>query len=224
MQTHYERYAIYFAPRPDTELAEFGREWLGMDAEQGFLSAAPSPYAEAPRRYGFHATLKAPMRLSDKYTYFDLQQSVKQLASHLIPVSLGELQLERIGSFLALTTSEKFHPAVSELAWVSVTELDHLRATLNDAERNKRKKLSPSEQANLERWGYPYVGDQFRFHMTLTSSLDDEALKVAREELNRRIPISHVKIDSICIFGDPGETKPFSLLERFDLKGSRQSK
>lgn len=195
-----------------------------MDAEQGVVSTPPSPYVEAPRRYGFHATLKAPMRLCEKYTYGDLQQAAEQISSQLTPVALGELKLKRIGRFLALVATEKVHPAVSELASVCVTELDYLRASLNDAERNKRKNLSSTEEANLERWGYPYVGDQFRFHMTLTSALDEETLKEAREELSRRVPTSHIKIDSICIFGDPGDTRPFSLLERFDLRGSTQSK
>ena len=69
----FRRYAIYFAPRPRRALARFGAAWLGWDAEAGAdrdgpeLAGLPRPRAEivaTPRRYGFHATLKAPFRLA----------------------------------------------------------------------------------------------------------------------------------------------------------------
>lgn len=188
-----------------------------MDAETAELDDAPTPYIDSPRHYGFHATLKAPMRMQGKYSYADLQMAVNNIASQLKPVALGQLRLNRVGSFLALVTSKELHPAVSSLAWTCVTELDHFRSELNDAERNKRSNLSSEEKENLEKWGYPYVGDRFRFHMTLTSSLNEEALKEAWGALEPQIPTAQITIDSISIFGDPGDAKPFEFVERFEL-------
>ena len=86
-------------------------------------------------------------------------------------------------------------------------------------ERRKRTNLSPDEAKYLEDWGYPYVGDRFRFHMTLTSALGRGELYDARERVESIIPDSSEFIDSICIFGDPGNLKPFEFVERFYLKG-----
>ena len=157
------------------------------------------------------------MRLANGYSYSDVQKAVARLARQLRPIELGQLQLKRIGDFLALVTSEERHPAVSDLAWACVTGLDYFRAELSDAERNKRNNLSSTQKENLEKWGYPYVGDRFRFHMTLTSSLGEADLKCAWEALEHKVPITQATIDSICIFGDPGNAMPFELLERFDL-------
>lgn len=215
----FNRYAVYFAPRPDTDLARFGAEWLGVDAETGAQIPAPSGFVESPRRYAFHATLKAPMRLADGVSYDQFKTAVSNLADHLSPVDLGVLRLNRIGPFLALMVQPELHHAVSELAWHCVRELDQYRAPLNDAERARRSGL-PVRQAELfEKWGYPYVDDEFRFHMTLTSALDDVALIKARAELTEKVPNTPAMLDSISIFGDPGAPHSFRVLDRFDLSG-----
>ena len=63
------RVAVYYAPRPDDPLFAAGATWLGRDPE----SDAPAPQPDLPdiveitaepRLYGFHATLKPPMRLA----------------------------------------------------------------------------------------------------------------------------------------------------------------
>src|SRR5690606_24575986 len=69
------RYAIYFTPERDHPLTRKAAQWLGRDAFGGETlppsSAAPLSAAEvafqtaAARRYGFHATLKAPFRLAE---------------------------------------------------------------------------------------------------------------------------------------------------------------
>lgn len=211
MRTEYERYAIYFAPRASSDLAIFGQTWLG--------SETPSKLVESPRRYGFHATLKAPIRLMPDATYQEFRGAVESLSFKLDVLELGKLKLARISNFLALTIDAEFHGGVSDLAWRCVTELDQFRAELTDVERRKRTNLSPDEAKHMEDWGYPYVGDRFRFHMTLTSALGRDELYDARERVERIIPNSSEVIDSICIFGDPGNLKPFELVERFDLKG-----
>ncbi len=214
----HQRYAIYFAPEKGSALANFAYEWLGLDAETGVIEEAPTPYVDSPRRYGFHATLKAPMRLANGRKYSDFRNAVANLTGTLKPISLGQLKLKQIGNFLALCVDENYHSAVSDLAWQCVTELDEFRATLNEAERNKRKNLSPDQEENLETWGYPYVGNAFRFHMTLTSSLENQDLEKAKSLLTGKIPTEDVTLNTICIFGDPDGIRPFELVERFYLQ------
>lgn len=219
MSSNYQRYAIYYSPRSGSVLAQSALQWLGVDAEAREVFPAPSEFVDSPRKYGFHATLKAPMRLTSGITYNELHVAVRKLAESLKPVPMGELKVQRIGRFLALMTDIDFHDAVSQLAWACVKELDHLRAELNAEEIQKRGNLAPDLKANLERWGYPYVGAEFRFHMTLTSSLDENQMKIAQEMLQEFDTGGDATLDSICIFGDPGNFKPFELVERFDLLG-----
>ena len=213
----YQRYAIYFAPRAGSELAEFGKKWLGVDAEAKLVYDPPSAYVATPRRYGFHATLKAPIRLRIPYDYAEFRNAVASLSRELKRTEMGVLKLRRFGTFLALTLDDDFRPRVADLAWKCVTHLDIFRADLNDAERTKRGSLSKKERDNLERWGYPYVHNCFRFHMTLTSALEQSELKTALMMLNDAVPEAPTSLDSICIFGDPGRLRPFELVERFDL-------
>ncbi len=215
----YKRYAVYFSPAAETALAKFGSEWLGLDTESGKIQTSPSPYVESPRRYGFHATLKAPMRLSDGASFNDFRSSVKGLASQLTSAELGVLKPDQIGDFLALITDGKYQEAVSDIAWRCTKELDVLRAPLSEEERNKRKNLTPAESENLEQWGYPYVNNSFRFHMTLTSSLTQDDLISAKKIVAPMVPKEKTRLNSICIFGDPGSLRPFEFVERFDLKG-----
>ena len=49
------------------------------------------------------------------------------------------------------------------------------RAPLSAADRERRikAKLSPRQIELMDQWGYPYVLDEYRFHMTLTGALLD---------------------------------------------------
>ncbi|MEL7430659.1 MAG: DUF1045 domain-containing protein [Pseudomonadota bacterium] len=190
-----------------------------MDAEDRMLAEAPSPYVDAPRRYGFHATLKAPMRLANGTAYADLVSAVDKLAGKMPPAELGILMPKRMGGFLALVCDERFHDGASSIAWQCVSMLDRLRAELSDQEHEKHCNLTEEQGRNLHLWGYPYVGRSFRFHMTLTSHLSDVALEQAGQTIKAIVPKEKTILDSICLFGDPGGTKPFVLLERFDLSG-----
>jgi len=198
-------------------LGKFGANWFESSDVADELIRPPANFIEAPRRYGFHATLKAPMRLESASDYRKFRNAVKDISGQQKSLNIGVLSLQTIGNFLALVTEDQYHDAVSDLAWTCTTQLDHFRAPLNQAERNKRTNLSTTQTANLEKWGYPYVGENFRFHMTLTSALESTELSRAKTMLQNILPNEQTIIDSICIFGDPGSLKPFELLERFRL-------
>ena len=62
---------------------------------------------------------------------------------------------------------------VADLAQACVETFEPFRAPLAEEELARRRAvpLSARQEANLERWGYPYVAEDFRFHMTLTARL-----------------------------------------------------
>ena len=176
----YKRYAVYFGPRPNEPLHDFGKSWFGTDPETGAsLPTSPLPgYSEdthstiikAPRHYALHGTLKPPFVLADGTEYDALKQAVSDLAVTLSSVTLSPLYLKDLSGFLALCPAEP-SPSLRIVAGRCVAELDQFRRPASEGEIEKRRAagLTPDQDANLLRWGYPYVLDDFRFHITLTS-------------------------------------------------------
>ena len=181
----FRRFAVY-DPGP-AALARFGARWLGWDAPTGRAceATAPAPWTEAARRYGFHATIKAPFRLAEGRTPEDLVRELQTLAATLAPVELpGGLVLAQIDGFLALVPRDQT-VALTDLAARVVAGLDHLRAPLTKAEiaRRRPETLSEVGRAHLARWGYPHVMDSFRYHMTLTGPIEGADANDARAQL-----------------------------------------
>ncbi|MEI4469923.1 DUF1045 domain-containing protein [Frigidibacter sp. MR17.24] len=225
----FRRYAVYWAP-PAGDLADFTARWLGWDAAAGrerahpALPGLPQPVAEltdTPRKYGFHGTLKPPFRLVDGADPARLCAAVERLAAGLAPVRLQGLRLARLGRFLALVP-EGDTAGLAALAATLVRELDPWRAplTTEDILRRHAARLNPGQKALLDRWGYPYVMDEFRFHLTLTGALADEAeaeaVAVALEpEIAPYLP-RPLEIEDICLFGE-AEDGRFHILHRYPL-------
>ena len=228
-----KRYAVYFSPRADHPLAEVGNRWLGWDAETGSeperlpLDGKDAAFldrvTEAPRRYGFHATLKPPFRLVEGETYEALVRDMRALADRTAIVDIGLLRLSAIGSFLALVPAAA-PPALADLARDCVVSLDRFRAPPDAQElaRRRRTALTPRQEAYLTAWGYPYVMEEFRFHMTLSGSLDEETLSSLRPVLDPVVSpalAEPVLIEDLCLFGDPGNGTGFRIVDRFSLTG-----
>src|SRR5262245_28649656 len=110
------RYAIYFAPAAGSPLAQFGALCLGRDVATGEAKAQPridglSPerwqtLTASPRRYGFHATLKAPFHLAEGRTREGLVDQLERFANLQRPFDAPGLRVARIADFLALVLSE----------------------------------------------------------------------------------------------------------------------
>ncbi|MCU0907949.1 MAG: DUF1045 domain-containing protein [Rhodobacteraceae bacterium] len=180
------RWAVYYLPPPEAEtaaLAAAGAAWLGWDVETGREVAPPAlkvPVAVAelvatPRRYGFHATIKPPFRLADGTTPDDLRDACAALCAALTPIRLDGLALTDPDGFLALTPVGDTQP-LGALAARVVADLDRFRAPPPPEETARRRAagLTPRQDALLQRWGYPYVMEEFGFHMTLTGRLAPE--------------------------------------------------
>lgn len=180
----YARWAVYYLPPPEgrtAALAAAGAAWLGWDVETGREAAHPvlpalpvgvPDLTATPRRYGFHATIKPPFRLADGTTPADLVAACEDLCAGLAPVRLDGLQMTDLDGFLALTPDGDTG-ALDALAARAVANLDAFRAPAPPEEIARRRSagLTPRQEALLARWGYPYVMEEFGFHMTLTGRL-----------------------------------------------------
>ena len=172
------RYAIYFAPDPASPLWGFGSAVIGYDAATGAdpQQLVPPGYAAEewlgltaePRRYGFHATMKAPFRLPADIDEDALVAALREFVRTEAPFTVT-LQMSVLGDFVALTPAGEA-PAIAALERRVVEGFERFRAPLTEDElaRRLRSPLSARQRDLLARYGYPYVHEEFRFHMTLT--------------------------------------------------------
>ena len=215
------RYAVFFAPDRHSPWREFGAHWLGRDehdsgalAQPRLAGICPADFArltQEPRRYGFHATLKAPFRLAHGLDGSAVVVQLETLARRLKPVLLGPLRVATLGKFMALVP-EKIPDSLNALAAACVTELDALRAPLSEEELARRRTapLDVREAELLAQYGYPYVLERFRLHFTLTGPATPaqaqcitEAVAPQLVRLNADAPL---RLDRLCLFveGTPG--------------------
>lgn len=186
------RYAIYFVPAADTTLWRFGSEVLGYDAysEQEVPQWHPEGIAprdwhamtEDPRLYGFHATLKAPFRLADGWNEGHLVAALEAFTATQSAVALGPWTIKPIASssaaraFLAMVPASP-PPGLAVLERAVVKHFDAMRAPLTQSEIARRNpaRLSERQREYLDAYGYPYVLEEFRFHMTLSGAIENAA-------------------------------------------------
>jgi len=227
------RVAIYYAPAPQSPWWNAGSEWLGRCAQTGQALSQPAirgihPELLAcltadPRRYGWHATLKAPFSLAPGQTLDSLRQAVRRLCEGRAPFELPPLQVCRMGSFLALRPLSQ-QAELERLASDCVQQLQPLARTLSDTElaRRRRAALTPEQDALLQAWGYPYVMDHFRFHLSLTGpsdALSAEHIDTLTEAASRRFRVLPPPcIDGLSIFVEPTPGADFQWLEQIDLQ------
>ncbi len=220
------RYAIYFVPAADTALYRFGASVLGYDAYSGkpqnFIDGVDGTawreLVHDPRIYGFHATLKAPFYLTDGATEDDVGRVLDDVTARQQPVLVGELALREIGSFIALVPANDC-PGLDRLAQACVRDFDRFRAPMSEQERARRlvPALTDRQIENLVRWGYPYVFDDFRFHMTLTGKLSlQKRSKASRFLCNKFEQLSgaaSLTVDQIVIAKQNDKASPFHIIK-----------
>lgn len=225
------RIAIYYAPPAGTAFERFGASWLGWSAAQAVavphppVPGLPVPVEDitaTPRKYGFHGTLKPPFRLVADVGSAEVSAAAAGLAATIAPFEAPPLALRALGRFIALVPSVNC-PRLADLAGRTVEALEPFRAPPDAAElaRRRRTRLSPRQEANLLRWGYPYVMDEFRFHLTLTGALDREireSVLAALDRPTRRFRSAPLPVREFCLFGEADDGY-FRLLERHPLTG-----
>jgi putative phosphonate metabolism protein len=225
------RYAVYFAPAETTALWQAGCRWLGREARTGAALSQPKvdgwsaerirEITASPRMYGFHATLKPPFRLAAGRSVAQLASAAGELAVRVQAFLVPQLSVTSLDGFLALQPSGD-DAKLRALADACVTELDGFRRPPSAAELEQRRvaSLSPREDELLAQFGYPYVLDQFRFHMTLTERLsraDANLLRPSLRDYFASALAEPLRCDDVCLFVQDGPGKAFVLLQRFPL-------
>ena len=230
------RYAIYFVPPAETEFFRFGSAILGYDCYTGgtvkrpaILGSEPQLWDQLtvePRRYGFHATLKAPFNLSPSCLEAQLVSALHSFAGlgHAIPALTPTVRM--LSGFAAIVPAAA-SPAIDGLADKCTTIFDAFRAPMTAQERARRvaSGLNQSQIANLDRWGYPYLFADFRFHMTLTSRVDmerrDHVLATLQKALGRACKDRAITIERISLVRQDDADSLFRVIEQATLRAAR---
>ncbi|KKC31778.1 DUF1045 domain-containing protein [Devosia psychrophila] len=225
-----ERFAIYYAPSATSNLWERAATWLGRDAADGDMFDGPVAGVDRDRllnltqsanRYGFHATLKAPMALFEDTSEARLRDALSEFAAKHEPFSLGKLRLASLHGFLALIV-DGAHEHLQDFAAHVVEDFDPFRApmTVKDRAARANKGLSERQIELLDAYGYPYVFEEFQFHMTLTDRLaDEDAAEIAQAATIWFGPAleDEVLLDRLSLFHEPDAGKPFRRVADFKL-------
>lgn len=224
------RYAVYFAPRPDSELWRLASAVIGRDAVTGadlpFPPVVPCDAPDwrettaEPRRYGFHATLKAPFELATAADERSLLEAAGAFAADRRSFSVPRLVVRLLGDFVALTP-EVPSSDIDRLGADCVVAFEPFRAPISDHDRERRVRTltDPRHVASVDRWGYPWVFEDFRFHMTLTGRLPDarrDAVRSALADLFGTIEPS-LHVDAVALFKQSDRSGPFVAMERFSF-------
>ena len=219
-----ERYAVYLTPPPSHELTQLAAEWLGRNPwnRQRFAPFAPEGISTeemweataAPRHYGFHATLRAPFELTSESNPEALNALVSNFCTNVPTLNLT-LRVEPLGPFLALQAERS--GALQQLERELLSTIEPFRKPLSEFDRLRRLKapLTERQKQSLEAWGYPYVGPDFRFHMTLTGPLPNDRMKQFETAANlwfkEWLAISLDQL-GLAVFHQPDRQSPFQAL------------
>jgi putative phosphonate metabolism protein len=213
------RYAIYYTPPEEAPLSQYVATWLGRNAFTGEMLETTHGLDDllaSPRKYGFHGTLKAPFHLAKGVREDDLIELFDTFAQNHSAFTLPSIQLSKLGPFFALTPSAP-NGQLETLGSDAVRTFEPMRAPLSqaDIERRNPAKLSDQQRAYLERWGYPYVMDEFRFHLTLTGPVDDADSSRVEEAINTHFEAfldKPLPIETLGLFAEQERGGPFSVL------------
>ena len=224
------RYAICFAPERDSPLETLGCEWLGRDKAGGFVDRRVevrgltpdrlTTLTKGPRSYGMHGTLKPSFELRPHATEKALLTVAEVIARSFSPIELPPMELGEIGYIVSLVP-EASSAALEDLAAACVRAFDGFRSPLTQAEEEayKRNRLTVHQRQMLVHWGYPYVMEEFDFHISLTDPVIDEderaAIKTTVEHLAKDILHKPLMMRELVVFSQKGPEAPMSIIARF---------
>lgn len=210
------RAAVYAAPAPDSTLGRLAAAWLGRDAFTGEPTRGADPERDLlvaePARYGFHATLRAPFRPKPGIDFDALSSRLEAFCAARHAPVIRTLALAQLGAFYALVPGEP-EPALQTLEGEVLDAFEPLRAPLTEAEIARRRPecLSARQREHLDAWGYPFVRDEFRFHMTLTGPVPGAAEEIRHALQAHFAPVlgRPLPLDGLGLFVEPEAGAPF---------------
>jgi len=226
------RYAIYYAPEPGSPLDAFGQSWFDLKSGGSKVGATTltaeriAELSESSRRYGFHGTLKPPFGLNPATTADSLLRAARVFARTLGPVEIPPLELAIIGKFIALTPTTQ-SAALEKLSAACVRAFEAFRVPLTEEqlENYQLNRLTVHQEQMLEHWGYPYVMEEFRFHISVTDRIDDAE---ERDEVMRALetvaaPVlgKPIVVRDLTVFRQEGIDAPMVAIERIPFGRSK---
>lgn len=230
--TDYPRYAIYFIPCADSLLYRFGAELLGYDSYRAVDCSMPESIIDRfsdwrdltadPRKYGFHATLKAPFPLHNASNENELRDACRTFVETPRPAPQITPVVSALGDFIAVVPDSP-SAALAQLATDCVIAFEPFRAPMTPGDRARRNpdRLTERQRQQLDAWGYPYVFDDFRFHLTLTGRLPAERRPDILDALRRgfaQLATKSLAIDRIALCRQTDKASRFTVLETFALR------
>jgi putative phosphonate metabolism protein len=229
--TTYPRYAIYYAPDAGSALSRFGAGLLGYDAFNGedlpfpadVIAEIPdwADLTNDPRKYGFHATLKAPFSLATGKTEAELVAACDAFAAMARTIPAITPVVRTISGFIAVVPAAP-SADLNTLAQDCVEAFDGFRAPMTSEDRARRTPaaLTARQVEQLDRFGYPYVLKDFRFHMTLTGRLPPPRSAAVLTMLQTRfaaLDLTSLLIDRIALFRQEAPTSRFQVIQQIAL-------
>jgi hypothetical protein len=223
------RCAVYFIPNPNNVWWHAGSSWLGRCAATSRPMLQPSidgvspkdqwALTAEPRRYGWHATLKAPFKIVTGQTIRSVMLALRELGNSLRAFDLPAMKVSTDGGYMALRPQDN-NPDLQRVGAACVTSLHRFAAPLSESELARRRmtNLTPAQDQLLQVWGYPYVFDEFSFHLSLTGQLDslsDDQLinwNDAAKAHFGNLPLC--RFDRLALFIEPERGADFQLFDQ----------
>jgi hypothetical protein len=229
-QANLVRYAIYYTPRPGTQLAAFGRSWFGRAndgvtlqafSEAGLAGACPKLSGSNGNYPGLHAVFRNHFRLREGIGTDALKGRLISFARRRRPVETGPLTLARAGRYLVLRPVEA-KPALDWLAAQCVAAFDGYVTASGSAEKEAHddEALNDHQRLLLNSFGDPHVLSEYRFQITLTGPLDGAHLERVAQALwpmLEEICADGVLVDGLSLCGQSDGRTPMRLLGRYRL-------
>ncbi len=215
---HY-RYAIYFIPEKNSILYRLGSALLGYDIYAGKSVEKPSialpsgisaqELVAGVQHYGLHATVVAPFFLNET-SEKELVHSVNYFCQSNQPVIFPRVKVHLHQGFMAVcpaeteNTEQTAYTPMQALAAKAVRFFYPLRKAPSDAEINSRlgAGLSTRQMEYLKRWNYPYVFEEYSFHITLTGMVNENDVPCLNTVLYNYLEEALAEpliIDRLCI-------------------------
>jgi hypothetical protein len=162
------------------------------------------------------------LSLADGKTEADLLSACEAFAYTPREIPVIEPVIDSISGFIAVVPAEP--PAeLIRLAADCVSVFDDVRAPLPAEDRARRNPsmLTTRQLDHLDRWGYPYVMEDFRFHMTLTGRLAAGRRETVMAMLQQRfalLDLGSLSIDRIALFRQNDADSRFQIVGHWKLR------
>ena len=175
---------------------------------------------QVPAKYGFHSTIKAPFELSADSTATELLTATESLCSSLAPVDLPDLCIRSTSASAHIALRGPQSESLLQLTAAVVSDLEDFRAPLMPADiaRRRPESLSLRQRHYLDEFGYPFVFDEFNFHMTLTGPLDPvdaDFIAWLEHRFEEMVPEAAASLDRLAVYRQTSRETAFVRIAEF---------